>query len=124
MPRALLVQPKFLLASFWNYRETCELVDTKYPSAPLGLCTVAAMLPRDWDLKLVDRNVEDWDDAWFDWADYLLLGAMIPQQRDCLAVMREARARGKTVIVGGPDPTSSPHVYQEADHLVLGEAEV
>ena len=44
-------------ASFWNYRETCELVDARYPAAPLGLCTVAALLPPDWEVTLVDRNV-------------------------------------------------------------------
>ena len=58
MPRALLVHPEFRSASFWNYRDTCELMDASYPAAPLGLCTVAAMLPQDWELRLVDRNVE------------------------------------------------------------------
>jgi radical SAM superfamily enzyme YgiQ (UPF0313 family) len=124
MTRALLVHPEFRVASFWNYRASCELADARYPAAPLGLCTVAALLPQDWELRLVDRNVEDWDDAHIDWADVVLTGGMLPQQLDTLEVIRKARAKGKTVVVGGPDPTSSPHVYREASHLVLGEAEV
>jgi hypothetical protein len=124
MTRALLVYPEFRSASFWNYRETCKLVDARYPAAPLGLCTVAALLPPDWEVRLVDRNVEDWDDSMLDTADVVLTGGMMPQQRDCIELIRKARGRGKTVIVGGPDATSSPHLYDDASHLVLGEGEV
>ncbi|MBI3856648.1 MAG: B12-binding domain-containing radical SAM protein [Planctomycetes bacterium] len=124
MTKALLVYPEFRSASFWNYRETCELVDARYPAAPLGLCTVAALLPPDWEVTLVDRNVEPWDDAMLDGADVVLTGGMMPQQRDCIELIRKARARGKRVIVGGPDATSSPHLYDDASHLVLGESEV
>jgi radical SAM superfamily enzyme YgiQ (UPF0313 family) len=99
-------------------------MDARYPAAPLGLCTVAALLPSDWEIRLVDRNVEEFDDRQLDWADLVLTGGMLPQQLDCLEVIRTARARGKTVIVGGPDATSSPHVYRDASHLVLGEGEV
>jgi radical SAM superfamily enzyme YgiQ (UPF0313 family) len=124
MTRALLVYPEFRSASFWNYRETCELVDARYPAAPLGLCTVAALLPPEWEVTLVDRNVETWDDAMLDAADVVLTGGMMPQQRDCIELIRKARSKGKTVIVGGPDATSSPHLYEDASHLVLGESEV
>ena len=124
MTRALLVYPEFRSASFWNYRETCKLVDARYPAAPLGLCTVAALLPSDWQLTLVDRNIEDWDDSMLDQADVVLTGGMMAQQLDCLDLIRKARQRGKRVVVGGPDATSSPHLYGDADHLVLGEGEV
>jgi radical SAM superfamily enzyme YgiQ (UPF0313 family) len=124
MTRALLIYPEFRSASFWNYRETCELVDARYPAAPLGLCTVAALLPSDWELTLVDRNIETWDDSMLDRADVVLTGGMMAQQRDCLELIREARKRGKRVVVGGPDATSSPHLYSDADHLVLGEGEI
>src|SRR5687767_12827081 len=105
MTRALLVHPEFRTASFWNYRSTCELVDARYPAAPLGLCTVAALLPQDWEFRLVDRNVEEWSDAHLDWADVVVTGGMLPQQRDCLDVVRAAMKKGKMVLVGGPDPT-------------------
>jgi hypothetical protein len=122
--RALLIHPEFRSASFWNYRETCRLLDARYPAAPLGLCTVAALLPPDWDVRLIDRNVDSWDNSLLDSADVILTGGMMSQQRDCVEIVRKARARGKTVVVGGPDPTSSPHLYMEASHLVLGEGEV
>src|SRR5262249_38125247 len=107
-----------------NYRETCALMDARYPAAPLGLCTVAAMLPTGWRIRLVDRNVETLDDEAFDEADIVFTGGMMPQQLDCLEIIRAARRSGKTVGVGGPDATSRPHLYSGADHLVLGEAEV
>jgi hypothetical protein len=122
--RALLIYPEFRSASFWNYRETCKLLDARYPAAPLGLCTVAALLPPTWEVKLLDRNVDPWDDSVLEWADVVLTGGMMPQQRDCLELIHRARELGKRVIVGGPDATSSPHLYQEASHLILGEAEV
>lgn len=124
MTRCLLVNPEFRSASFWNYREACHLRGAKYPAAPLGLITVAAMLPQDWEIKLVDRNVHDWEDAILDSTDLVLIGGMMPQQRDAIELIHKAKARGKTVIVGGPDATNSPHLYAESDHLVLGEAEV
>lgn len=124
MTRALLVHPEFRSPSFWNYTETCKLVDGRYPAAPLGLCTVAALLPADWELRLLDRNVDDWSDDMLDWADLVLIGGMMPQQRDAVELIAKARARGKTVLVGGPDATSSPHLYAAANHLILGEAEV
>ena len=99
-------------------------MDARYPAAPLGLCTVAALLPPEWEVTLVDRNVETWDDAMLDAADVVLTGGMMPQQRDCIELIRKARSKGKTVIVGGPDATSSPHLYEDASHLVLGESEV
>ena len=121
--RCLLVYPEFQSASFWNYREACRIKGARYPAAPLGLLTVAALLPPGWELRLVDRNVEDFDERLLDWADLVMVGGMIPQQPDHLAIIEKARARGKRVVSGGPDATNSPHLYRAADHLVLGEAE-
>ncbi len=103
MTRALLVYPEFRSASFWNYRETCELVDARYPAAPLGLVTIAAMLPPDWEVKLVDRNIEEWNDSMLDETDVVLTGGMMPQQRDCIELIQKARAKGKPP----PAPTST-----------------
>src|SRR6267142_6152785 len=54
--RVLMIYPKFIPNSFWNYTEACELVGAKYPAAPLGLITVAALCPKDWDFRLINRN--------------------------------------------------------------------
>src|SRR5262249_61256659 len=98
MTRALLVFPEFRSASFWNYRETCALLDGRYPAAPLGLCTVAALLPQDWELRLVDRNIEPLDERTLAWADIVLTGGMLPQQLDCLDVIRQAAPPGQNGV--------------------------
>lgn len=121
--RALLIQPRFTAASFWNYSSTCEIVGAKYPAPPLGLITVAAMLPGHWQLRLVDRNTGELTEADLAWADLVMTGGMIVQQPDLLAVIAQAQAMGKPVVVGGPEVTSSPHLYAHADFRVLGEAE-
>jgi radical SAM superfamily enzyme YgiQ (UPF0313 family) len=121
--RALLVFPRFAGTSFWNYRATCDLMGARYPAAPLGLITVAALLPRTWELRLVDRNTRDLRDEDLAWADVVLTGGMLPQRRDTLHLIERLRALGKPVVVGGPDATSDPDAYAAADFRVLGEAE-
>lgn len=123
-PRCLFVYPHFTSQSFWNYRATCEVVGAKYPAAPLGLITVAAMLPPEWEVRLADLNAEELDGRDVEWADMVFLGGMIAQQPDHLRLIDYFRSLGKVVVVGGPDATSSPHLYDKADYLVLGEAEI
>ena len=118
-----MVYPRFTASSFWNYRATCEIVGAKYPAAPLGLITVAALLPADWTVRLVNRNTGELADADLEWADLVMTGGMLPQQRDTLRVIEMAQTRGKPVVVGGPDVSSSPHIYEAAEFRVLGEAE-
>jgi len=122
--KCLIVQSKFSTFSFWNYTEVCKIVDAKYPAAPLGLMTAAALLPQNWDFKLVDENVEPLTDEHFAWADIVCTGGMLPQQKGMLEVISRAHQNGCKVIVGGPDPTSQPEVYKEADFRVLGEGEI
>lgn len=119
----LMVYPRFNAASFWNYQASCEFLGAKYPTIPLGLITVAAMLPKHWAVRLVNRNTEDLAEQDLDWADMVMTGGMLFQQPDTLRVIELCRSHGKPVVVGGPDVTSSPHVYRSADVQVLGEAE-
>lgn len=121
--RVLLVYPRFHSASFWNYKETCEAVGVRHPAAPLGLITVAALLPPEWPVRLVDQNTQQLTIEDVDEADLVMTGGMMPQQLAALEIIELCRSRGKPVAVGGPDVTSSPHVYQNADIRVLGEAE-
>jgi radical SAM superfamily enzyme YgiQ (UPF0313 family) len=118
-----LVAPRFTGESYWNFNEPCELYGRRYPAPPLGLITVAALLPQSWECLLVNRNTEPLRDSDLDWADLVMTGGMLPQRPDTLYVVELAHARGKPVAVGGPDVTSSPEPYETADLRVLGEAE-
>lgn len=123
--RVLLIYPQFP-KTFWSFEKILELVDRKVLLPPLGLITVAAILPQEWEFKLVDRNVREVTEAEWDWAEVVILSAMIVQKRDLLASIREAKRRGKRVAVGGPYPTSIPQDALEAgaDYLILDEGEI
>ncbi len=122
-PNVLMVSPRFTGQSFWNYRETCAVVGARYVAAPLGLITVAALLPRSWTVRLVDRNVAELRAQDLQWADMVMIGGMLSQQPDAKEVIALAHAHRKPVVVGGPDVTLSPGVYEEAEFRILGEAE-
>jgi radical SAM superfamily enzyme YgiQ (UPF0313 family) len=100
------------------------MVGAKYPAAPLGLLTVAALLPQKWSFRLIDENVEPLLNDHLIWADIVFTGGMLTQQKNMLNFIRKAHDLGRIVVVGGPDPTSQPEVYREADFLVLGEGEI
>ncbi|ULK96367.1 radical SAM protein [Bradyrhizobium sp. I71] len=119
----LMLYPLFSAESFWSFGESCKVMGVKRPAAPLGLITVAAMLPESWTVRLIDCNTAPLDDDDLAWADVVFTGGMMPQQADTLRLIELCRAAGKPVVVGGPDPTSSPHLYERADFRVLGEAE-
>ena len=122
--RCLIVQSEFSKFSFWNYVDICKLVGAKYPAAPLGLMTVAALLPQQWEFKLVDANVEPLLNEHFEWADIVGAGGMLPQQQSMFSIIDKAHQYGCPVVVGGPDPSSQPNLYKSADYLVQGEGEV
>lgn len=119
----LMVYPRFGANSFWNYWETCAVVGARYSATPLGLITVAALLPKEWSVRLIDRNIEELSREDLEWADLVMIGSMLPQQRDAKRIIAMAHAHEKPVVIGGPDVTSSPSIYDEADFRVLGEAE-
>jgi radical SAM superfamily enzyme YgiQ (UPF0313 family) len=119
----LMIYPRFGAGTFWNFAAACELFNARYPTTPLGLITVAALLPNAWTIRLVDRNTEALADGDLEWADLVMTGGMLPQYFDTIEVIELCRARGKPVVVGGPGVTSVPHLYSKANFQVLGEAE-
>jgi radical SAM superfamily enzyme YgiQ (UPF0313 family) len=123
--RVLLLYPKFP-KSFWSFEKALELVDRKAMLPPLGLATVAAILPQTWEYKLVDHNTRPVTETEWDWADLVILSAMIVQKEDFLAQIQEAKGRGKQVAVGGPYATALPHeaATSGADFLILDEGEI
>lgn len=122
--RCLFIQSKFDTFSFWNYFDACKILGAKFPTAPLGLMTAAALLPRHWEFRLVDENVEPLLDQHFEWADMVCTGGMAPQRPGIISIIEKAHQMGRPVVVGGRDPTAQPHWYKSADYLVTGEGEV
>src|SRR5271170_6944661 len=118
-----MTYPRFGAGTFWNFAAACELFNAHYPTPPLGLITVAALLPPEWTVRLVDRNTETLSDDDLAWADLVMTGGMLPQYFDTIAVIDLCRSRQKPVVVGGPGVTSVPHLYSKANFQVLGEAE-
>jgi len=121
--KCLLVQPKFEASNFWNFVEGARAVGAKATAPPLGLLTVAGLLPQHWELRLVDCNVEALTEEQLQWADVVCTGGMLAQQPSIMRVMEQARRAGKYTVVGGPDPTSQSDLYEAADALVVGEGE-
>jgi radical SAM superfamily enzyme YgiQ (UPF0313 family) len=122
-PNVLMVFPRFNRNSFWSPQAVCDIYGARCLAPPLGMITLAALLPREWHIRLVNRNAEDLEPADLDWADMVMTGGMLPQRMDTLTVIDLCRTRDKPVVVGGPDAMSSPEAYAHADLLVLGEAE-
>ncbi|NEO88611.1 MAG: B12-binding domain-containing radical SAM protein, partial [Spirulina sp. SIO3F2] len=107
-----------------SFEKTLELVGRKAMLPPLGLITVGAMLPQDWELRLVDRNVSELTEADWAWADIIFLSGMIVQREDYVAMINEAQKRGIPVAVGGPYATAMTKEVEAADYLVLDEGEI
>ena len=122
--KCLLVYPRFSSNSFYNFSQVARFVGARYPAAPLGLMTVAALLPQRWAFRIVDENVRPLRDSDLEWADIVLVSGMLPQQRGILTAIQRVHDVGKPVAVGGPDPSSQPEVYGGADYVVMGEGEV
>ncbi len=119
----LLINPQFPSSAYWNWTEVCQSVQRKAMGIPLGLITFAATLPKAWNVRLMDLNATSWDDEAWRNADMIGVGGMIIQQHGMFDVVQRGRRDGKFVVVGGADATSQPALYQDADALVLGEAE-
>ena len=121
--RVLLPYPLFP-KSFWSFEKTLALVDCKALLPPLGMITVAAILPQEWEYRLVDRNVREVTESDWDWAELVIVSGMIVQKNDMLAQIAEAKSRNKLVAVGGPYATTSPQEVETADFLILDEGEI
>ena len=121
-PKALLVYPAFP-PSYWGFQYAIELVGKRTAMPPLGLLTVAAMLPANYRVHLVDMNVAPLTDDDLDWADLVLTSTMVVQQRSLRDVIARCNARRRPVAVGGPHPTSFTDDIAGADHYLLDEVE-
>jgi radical SAM superfamily enzyme YgiQ (UPF0313 family) len=119
----LLVYPKYPL-TFWSFNYALKFIAKKASLPPLGLLTVAAMLPSPWKQRLVDLNIKKLTDADIRWADYVLISAMSIQKESVDSIIQRCQRLGKKVIAGGPHFTANAGDYEQVDHLILNEAEI
>lgn len=119
---ALLIYPEFP-DTFWNFKHSLKFLGKRAAQPPLGLMTVAALLPAAWNKRLVDTNVERLRDRDLAWADVVLLSGMHIQKDSLIAIVERCQERGLRTVVGGPIASSLPADELKADHVVIGEAE-
>ena len=118
----LLVYPEFL-ETFWGFKHLLKFVGKKAAHPPLGLLTVAAMLPKAWPKKLVDLNVRKLTNKDIAWADCVFIGAMTTQKDSAKEVIAHCNELGKPVVLGGPILEAGCDDFPGVSHFLLGEVE-
>lgn len=121
--KALLVYPE-IPPTYWSLKYALSFIGKKTTFPPVGLLTVAALLPRTWEIRLVDMNVGPLKESAVKWADIVLTSSMVVQKESLERVIALCKSLGKPVVAGGPYPTSSHEAIAGVDHFVLNEAEV
>jgi radical SAM superfamily enzyme YgiQ (UPF0313 family) len=121
--KILLVYPEFP-DTFWSFKHALKFIHKKAASPPLGLLTVAAMLPPEWEKRLVDLNVTKLTPKDLAWADYVFISAMIVQREAARTLIARCKEVGAKVVAGGPLFTMEHEQFPEVDHCVLNEAEL
>ena len=121
--RVLLLAPEFP-DTFWSFKHALKFIHRRASSPPLGLLTVAAMLPAAWEKRLVDLNVAELADADLAWADYAFIGGMVVQRESARRLIARCKASGVPVVAGGPLFTAEHAQFPDVDHFVLNEAEL
>jgi radical SAM superfamily enzyme YgiQ (UPF0313 family) len=120
--KVLLVYPEYP-PTYWSFRFAVPFQGKKASYPPLGLLTIAPLLPKSWVKKLVDLNTEKLEDRDIKWADVIFVSAMIVQKKSAVEVIRRSKAMGKIVVAGGPLWAKDPDCIEGVDHVVVGEAE-
>jgi radical SAM superfamily enzyme YgiQ (UPF0313 family) len=120
--KILLINPEFP-DTYWSFRHALTFEGKRSAFPPLGLLTVAALLPAAWEKRVVDMNVRRLKPSDIEWADMVFITAMLVQKDSLQEVVRLSKARGKRVVIGGPYITTSAENLPDADHIFLGEAE-
>lgn len=120
----LMIYPEFP-DTFWSFKHALRFVRKKASSPPLGLITVASMLPAEWKKRLVDVNIKPLQRSDLEWADLVFISAMVVQKQSAVEILQKCKEAGKTVVAGGPLFTSAYTDYLDiVDHFVLNEAEI
>jgi len=120
--KVLLINPKYP-DTYWSFRHALPFEGKRSAFPPLGLLTVSALLPPSWERRLVDLNVQSLKSSAIEWADMVFVTAMLVQKESLREVVRQCKAHGKRVVLGGPYVTTTVEALPDADHIFLGEAE-
>ena len=120
--KILLVYPT-TPETFWSFKHVLRFVSKRASIPPLGLLTIAAFLPTEWQVRLVDQNVNQLTDDDLRWADYVMLSAMIVHKTSVGEIVSRCRRVGTPIVAGGPLFTTGHEAFPDIDHFVLGEAE-
>jgi len=121
--KALLVYPSYP-DTFWSFKHALKFISKKAVHPPLGLLTLASMLPDEWEKRLRDMNVEALEDKDLEWADYVFISAMAVQKESIKEIVYRCKKRGVKIVAGGPLFTAAHEDFKGIDHFVLNEAEI
>ena len=121
--KILLVYPEYP-ETFWGFKFALKFISRKAAIPPMGLLTVAALLPKGWPKKLIDMTVSSLNDKDIEWADYVFISAMSIQQESVRKVIHRCKELGTKIVAGGPLFTTKYEDFQQVEYLVLNEAEI
>ena len=119
----LLINPQYP-ATYWSFKHALKFISKKAANIPLGTVTVAALLPDDWNKKLIDLNVSELKDKDIAWADYVMISAMSVQTASVRNIIDRCKQADTKIIAGGPLFTEEFEQFTDVDHLILNEAEI
>ena len=119
----LLIYPSYP-ATFWSFKYALSFINKKASFPPLGLMTIAAMMPKEWNKKLVDLNIKKLKKQDIEWADMVMISGMIVQKKSAQQVIAQVKALGKPVVAGGPLFTTGHQDFTDVDSFVLDEGEI
>jgi len=119
----LLVYPE-CPDNFWSFKHVLKYISKKSVYPPLGILTVASFLPSEWNLKLLDLNVEKMKKKNIQWADLVFISAMSVQKESVQKIIEKCKAKGVRIVAGGPLFTTNSEDYEDVDYLILNEAEI
>ncbi|MEN6529546.1 MAG: radical SAM protein [Anaerolineaceae bacterium] len=121
--RILMIYPEFP-DTFWSFKHALKFINRKINNPPLGLMTISALLPREWEKRLIDTNIEKLNDRDIEWADMVFISAMDVQRTSVNQIIQQVKHLHKPLIAGGPLFTGSYDDFPEVDTFILNEGEI
>lgn len=121
--KILMLYPEFP-DTFWSFKHALQFINKRASSPPLGLLTIASLLPDHWQKKMIDLNIETLEDKDIHWADMVMISAMVVQRKSAQEIIHRCKLANKKIVAGGPLFTSEWKDFTEVDHFILNEGEI